>query len=342
MELDTLSLSTWDQLAAALPRSTTMAPTQQISFGKTVEPLVCICVSRDKAFHLLLEAPARTKAKLEIVRSAGLSVTTLTDHLVRYHGRQNLIDVKCTVRPHLQAFTSIATEIAELVLRDRMDAVVAVNQTIRKWKSFWGKPSSAMLGEEQQLGLIGEIATLQKLLGHLTSATAIEAWKGPLGFRHDFLFDKTALEVKATLSPARCHIINGIDQLQPVGNAKLHLVSLLASRIAKGGLSLVDAIRAITADLESQPAAYEVFQGRLAAAGYCPEHDPFYAETRFTLSESRVFEVRDDFPRLTSDMLKAPLSPRITTVRYVLNLEGLQSLSLSSWITRLSKQPRSK
>lgn len=340
MELDTLSLSTWDQLAEALPRSAAMAPTQQISFGNTVKPLVCICISRDKAFHLLIEAPSKTKAKLEVVRSAGLSAATLTDHLVRYHGRRNLIDVKCTVRPHLAAFTSIVTEIAGLVLRDRMDAVVAVNQTIRKWKSFWGKPSSAMLGEDQQLGLIGEIATLQELLGHLSAEVAVEAWKGPLGFRHDFLFNKTALEVKATLSTTRCHIINGIDQLQPVGNAKLHLVSLLASRIEKGGLSLVDAIRAITADLESQPAAFEVFQTRLAAAGYSPEHDPFYAETRFNLAEGRVFEVLGDFPRLSSGMLKAPISPRISSVRYALNLEGLPSLTLSSWVIRTIKPSR--
>jgi hypothetical protein len=180
----------------------------------------------------------------------------------------------------------------------------------------------------------------QALNLNMPPVAAIEAWKGPLGFRHDFLFDKTALEVKATLSPTRCHIINGIDQLQPVGNARLHLVSLLAVRTPKGGLSLIDAIRAVTTDLESEPAAYEVFQSRLAAAGYCPEHDPFYTETRFTLSESRVFEVGADFPRLNTGMLKTPLSPRVSSVRYVLNLEGLPSRTLSSWTARLSTQRR--
>lgn len=332
MELDALSLSAWDQLAAALPRAAAMAPTQQISFGNTVKPLVCICISRDKAFHLLIEAPSKTKAKLEVVRSAGLSATSLTDHLVRYHGRRNLIDVKCTVRPHLAAFTSIVTEIAGLVLRDRTDAIVAVNQTIRKWKSFWGKPSSAMLGEEQQLGLIGEVLTLQKLLNRLDAQVALAAWKGPLGFRHDFLFDNDALEVKATLSSARCHIINGIDQLQPVGSVRLHLVSWLASRVINGGISLVDAIHAIQTQLERDPASFGVFQERLAGIGCSPEHDQFYAATRFALSEGRVFEVAGEFPRLSSELLKTPLSPRISSVRYAVNLEGLSSQALPSWI----------
>ena len=164
MELEALSPSIWDQLAARIPRAGTMAPTEQLFCGKAVKPLICVCASRDKTFHLMLEIPPRTAAKLETSRSAGLSVSRLSDHFVRNHGRKNLIDVKCSARPHLTAFTAIAREIGGLVLRDRIDPILAVNQTIRKWKSFWGKPSLGLLSEDQQLGLLGELAALRQLI----------------------------------------------------------------------------------------------------------------------------------------------------------------------------------
>ena len=151
-----------------------------------------------------------------------------------------------------------------------------------------------------------------------------------------------ALEVKASLSPKRCHLINGLDQLEPIAGAELHLLSWTASRVIAGGTSLVDHVGVVESALRDFPREFEVFQERLAAVGYSPSHAALYDETRFVLGEGRVYCVNADFPALTPKSLKKPLSPRITGLVYAIGLDGLPSQGLRPWSAKLFAGGRSK
>jgi len=64
--------------------------------------------------------------------------------------------------------------------------------------------------------------------------------------------------------------------------------------------------------------------------GFRYEHCTTYEKSMFFFDEGRIFHIDGDFPRLIQSSLSAPLSPRISEIRYLLDLEGLTYLPLES------------
>ena len=175
---------------------------------------------------------------------------------------------------------------------------------IRAWQEFMRKGAQA-LSPEVEIGLIGELTLLRAIIdAGVPSAVAIESWVGPLDGIQDFELGTGALEVKATLSaagfPAKIGSLKQLDDStrQPLFVAGVRL------RQADRGQNLPEFVEARRLAIKGEAEAERLLSERLLAAGYFDAHADRYPR-RFALAGTRVVEVDDRFPRLTSGTVPA-------------------------------------
>ena len=127
----------------------------------------------------------------------------------------------------------------------------SVGEIIEEWAYFFDTVRNKKLSREEEVGLIGELLTLNHLYinGH---SNAIDYWFGPAGELHDF--KKTGewiLEIKTSVSPNPVVKVGYIDQLEPQ-SLPFHLILVKLSRDKKAGKSLPEIIAEIEALLKSK------------------------------------------------------------------------------------------
>ena len=175
---------------------------------------------------------------------------------------------------------------------------------IRAWQEFMRKGAQA-LSAEAEIGLIGELTLLRAIIdARVPPALAIEAWVGPLDGIQDFELGTGALEVKATLSPVGFPArIGSLEQLDSTTRQPL-FVSGVRLRQTDSGQNLPEFVEAMRFVIKGDAEAERLLAERLVAAGYFDAHADRYPR-RFALTGTRVLEVADGFPRLTSGMVPA-------------------------------------
>ncbi len=329
MEWNELEPSFWDHEIRMSANNDKMAIAIVLKNDGKSPFYVCVFISQDGTLHLLIEPEKPMKENLIDPKAAGLNLKILPNHLVSGRDRQNYIDLQCAAKPHAATFTELVKDIAAKILRDGIDPSSAVNTIIRRWKSFWGKPVTNILSETEQLGLLGELLVLETLLKS-NYPEAMVAWRGPYGEIHDFNFTNNFIEVKATTRSFHRHIINGIEQLETRNKQRLVLISFTATSTINVGINLSSKVKEICSMLIDRPDIFELFNDGLAVAGFRYEHSEVYERSQFNFKEGRVFHINEDFPRFTQSSLSNPLSPRISEIRYLLDLEGLTYLLMES------------
>lgn len=283
--------------------------------------------------HFAIEATNINKNDLETPKVNGLQVLLIS------YGFNNgkvsqFIDIMCNISGYLEEFTEVVKEIAKAILENGVSPLIAVNQTINSWISFWARQRRELLTEEEQVGLICELLILKKLC-KINPNLALKAWIGPLGEKHDFNFTDWTFEVKGTRKTERAHIINGIDQLKPHKNKRLAFVSYLLTMTENiNSVNLTVLVESLKNDFfQNQPTMTIKFNELLSNAGYNPIHTEEYTKFNVEVVESTFFEVNEEFPKLTSNMIKEPLSSRVSSIDYVISLEGIVGIDLRnlSW-----------
>lgn len=185
----------------------------------------------------------------------------------------------------------------------------------RRWHYLLQGGRAKGLSTEEQRGLVGELHFLRQLVRAIGSASAIEAWKGPLGSSKDFEFPKVCVEVKARRGAAKPFVsISSADQLTDVSGASLFLkVCDVASAIKPEGFNLHDHVTETLSLFEDDESALEVLQNLIDATGYDEVDD--YADRRWLVGVEREFQVVEGFPRLPS-----PLPDGVDKVSYAISL----------------------
>lgn len=242
------------------------------------------------------------------------------------------IDLSCSLSGYLKEFTEVIKEISLKIIDQNIDEVEAVNTTIQNWISFWKTNYRETLSEESQIGLIAELLMLKELC-KINPDNAINSWKGPTGEKNDFVFSEWNLEIKGTRSKRQIIKINGIDQLKPDNDKNLGLVlfSFSKSTNNQASLNLTKIIREIRNAFIDGGKVYLVsqFNTLLAQCGYSPIHASKYNEFNIELNGVQFFNIDSDFPKLTSDMLKKPLSQRIISLGYETSLIDMKGIPLT-------------
>ena len=240
-------------------------------------------------------------------------------------GRRTLV-IRLLESSHRDIFLTLCRDIAEAAARASSEAEVldlAVRRTWR-WHQLLRAGSDRRLTPDEQRGLAGELMVLQRyLLARLPAAACVAAWTGPTDAPKDFEIGRIAIESKARRGGATPYIaISSEHQLDTTGVDRLflHVVPIDRSPDSVvGSVTLPELADSLRRRIEStDPGARERFDALLLAAGLLPEHN--YDDFRWVAGESRVFEVRDKFPRLSATDL-----PRgVSSLRYSIALTACE------------------
>lgn len=279
--------------------------------------------------HLLVLLEA-SEAAVQDTQSRGLEVVTRA-LAVPGHAAGRYLDIICHEATGHEAFDLIGWEIAQRLVTGRESAPEVVARVLAKWRRFWGQTPRNMLSREEQLGLFAELWFFSVwLVPKAGAAEAIRRWRGPFGSRHDFEWQGRSVEVKATTSTrGAVHRINGLDQLALPENGGLLLFSMRLHEEGGSANTLPSVISACQSQLKEDPVLLERFELALVQAGYSPAYDDEYAKLRLRIVEEGLFEVREDFPRLTVTQLVTGVPMGVERVEYEINLSGFSHLCIA-------------
>lgn len=240
---------------------------------------------------------------------------------VRGNGKTATLELSTGARALYKEFFLFALDVADAVQQTDVKVAEAVENALRSWRELLQR--AARLSTEAELGLIGELLTLQRLAGS-RGDTAVDAWIGPLGQRHDFRLDAIELEVKTTSMPSREHYINGWEQMLPSEGTSLYLVSIQLENAGTGkGFSLPSLVSEVSATLG--PSAVTGFRRRLGTCGYLDADAAQYTDRFKRRSPDRLIRVDGSFPRMVPDLVDLPegLMHRIKELHYRIDVAGL-------------------
>ncbi|MGI8729272.1 MAG: PD-(D/E)XK motif protein [Solirubrobacteraceae bacterium] len=223
-------------------------------------------------------------------------------------------------------FVAFAGTVADDIQLEGMSVRTALQRSLRLFRRL--VRDVPLLAPERQLGLLGELWVLERLV-RSRGAAAMKSWLGPDAEAHDFRFDDIELEVKTTRRQQRRHTINGLDQLDRSPGAELFIVSLqfASAGPADAGASLAEAIgdlRRLLASLDQDAAAFDAVL--IDRFDLLPHTEHRYADRLKLRTEPRLIRVEDRTPRLLrSDVLAAAHDDmqRVVDADYTLDCEGL-------------------
>ncbi len=246
----------------------------------------------------------------------------ITINEVRFEGRR-CVEIAAENFTLFGTFYLLLSDIVRAVLDEGIPPIAAIETSLLRWKTLL--QMSALLSEERQLGLTGELWMLERLLLDPHADDALNSWVGPDRQAHDFRLRDNEFEVKTTSGPRRVHTINGIHQLEPSADTQLYVVSLRVIDAGSGGETLGERVDRLASLL--RPHDLPIYFGKLSAVGYRPADMIHYSRRRRLADAPRLIRVEDGVPRLTPEALvNFPgrfVSERITDIVYRIDVEGM-------------------
>lgn len=248
------------------------------------------------------------------------------------------LDIACNDASGHSLFDIIGAELVEgLTAASQGSSVQVVRRVLGKWRRFWGQLPTRSLSYEEQLGLFGELWFLTFwLAAKIGYSDAVQRWRGPFSARHDFEWSGVSVEAKTTTSTrGRTHKINGIDQLALPERGKLFLFSLRLREETNATYTLPSLVSLCRTGLGTDQDGISYFENALTQAGYSIAHEDIYSKLSFRVVQQGLFDVRDDFPRLTRTLFpKIPDS--IESIEYVINISGCGHLLVAESVDQFA------
>lgn len=212
--------------------------------------------------------------------------------------------------------------VADRVQQQGMPFAVAVRDVLGTYHELLR--GLGRLTDQEEVGLFGELFVLDHLLGHVSEADAVEAWRGAASEEHDFGFVQDDVEVKTTIAESRRHWVGTVTQLAPTQQRPLWVLSIQVTTAGLGGLTLPELIAGIRHKLVDGAVRHQ-FEARLADVRWSDDQVALYGR-RFRLrSDPAAYRVGPGFPAITTSALAAAGLPveRIASVAYLIDLSGM-------------------
>ncbi|MCY1176127.1 hypothetical protein D9M73_163880 [compost metagenome] len=209
-----------------------------------------------------------------------------------------------------EIFASITEDLYSKLhpLTRRKEVIAGFLTRVRLWQVFFEKQGDDGLSEEAQRGLYGELRFLKD---HVFASAenlekAVLSWTGPRSRQHDFQFGSAAVEVKTSASKQHQKLqIASEQQLDETTVGKLYLYYLSVALIETGADTLPALVDDIRTRLSLQTGALSEFDNLLIEAGYVDSHRAKYEPTGYSIRESAVFLVENDFPRIRESDIRS-------------------------------------
>ncbi|MEL4454853.1 PD-(D/E)XK motif protein [Lutimonas vermicola] len=199
------------------------------------------------------------------------------------------------------------------------EAIGIISSRIRYWKKLFGKYSNNILSPERQRGLFGELLFIKEMIesGNDMEET-IRAWEGPSGTNQDFYHNSDAVEVKTSIANVPVIKISNERQLDVKGLDRLFLVFYHLNEVPDKNYSLQNLIINIQDHFKDSYELLIIFNKRLKKAGISEEMIDNYNTTGYKVMEEMVFEISENFPKITS----SKVSEGISKISYEISLDS--------------------
>ncbi|WP_081688848.1 PD-(D/E)XK motif protein [Inquilinus limosus] len=230
--------------------------------------------------------------------------------------------------PHERVFTPVCREVVQAVHVHNREPWAAVASIIRQWQSAW-RLTRQYMNQSTQIGLAGELIILAKIMVPALGPRAVLLWSGPESERHDFISENLHIEVKTTRASRHEHEISRLDQLWIPHRRRLLLASVQLEISIGGALTPASLIDEVIDAIRTDPAAVDDFLLKLSHVGWSDEMRSSGELIRFHLRGAAIYDVDEEFPRLSEDFR---LPSGVLAIRYTVSLANLPSLGVDEVI----------
>lgn len=268
----------------------------------------------EPAFALVLATSPSQLPKLPKLKNLEAGFTSLPGGPAFY--------LRLKDRSQTEMFATLCRDIAAAAADaiDEGDALLKVVGRTNRWHHLLRGGRTSALSEQEQRGLIGELALLTWLATTLGAASALLAWRGPFGSPKDFELHGHCIEVKGRRAAAQPFVqISNEFQLADVEGHRTWLRVCAVDKVGEPfGQTLHHVVnKAGTMVCADDASLWQVYEEALAASGYRSEDS--YEEFRWLVAGGSWFEVVPGFPRI-----ELPLSGGVSEVRYALALSACE------------------
>ena len=206
-----------------------------------------------------------------------------------------------------------------------------VLRRLADWHNMLRRRREGLLTTEEIIGLVGELLFLRdQVLPRARGAGGIAAWRGAHRDEQDFAIGAWQIEVKTQLSTSDHRLLISSEAQLDTAGSRLLLCHQAVARAPAGGGAV--SLNALIDDLTRQfttagLVVLEQFEAALEACRYSRREE--YNEPEWLLTDRRLFEVRDDFPRITPSMLPAG----VHAVSYAILLNACEAFAVDLDVT---------
>lgn len=232
---------------------------------------------------------------------------------------ESIVVAMSDLESDVKIFTALADYLLGRISKIENVDFQTIHDIIEQWRSFvQGK--SENLSKSLQIGLFGELLFLRDLISLVGEDHAVKAWSGPERNKVDFIISPDcAVEIKSSKDPLRSEVmISSLGQLSD--GFERHYLRRYGLVESLNGTSILELYRDISTKLESYSNRDELHV-KVMHYGFNPliEYDSLLC---FEKASEVDYDVHDaDFPKITP-----PISPKIISVNYIINLDSQDSL----------------
>jgi hypothetical protein len=262
--------------------------------------------------------PVENESMNEQERLDGLFIM-ITNDLLKSNMNKDFLVIK-TQSSRREVFVPF---ISELICKDLSNPIDALEETLKEWRDFWsGK--RARLSKHEQIGLIGELLTLSKLIAN-SGPNIVEKWGGPLDWLHDFESDKLDLEIKTTTTQPDSVYISRISQVAPMlGDKRLQLVIIGLEEGEE--INLPRMVEIIRMNLVNSRRISD-FEKVLSRSGYRDSEKHHYMHN-YGLTYIKCHEITNDSPVLKPSLL-GDIPNTVADIKYNLLTHAMDMTDVS-------------
>ena len=203
-----------------------------------------------------------------------------------------------------------------------------VLDSIAKWKKLFDRIKSTLLSEQEQKGLIGELMFISESLEYgVTNDTIIENWYGPDYYNKDFIINNKGFEIKTTTQDRPTIKISSEQQLDKQDLNILYLIQYNLEESKSNGFTLPELINKIRVEIAGSFIIKSKFDEKLIQIGYFDDDSSNY-DTKYKLIEKHIYNVDDNFPKITKSTLPKGIFNSIYNIEtLVLNEFKIETLN---------------
>ena len=194
----------------------------------------------------------------------------------------------------------------------------------KQWHRLMEHQNKGLMDESRRKGLLGELLFLyEKLKSGYPIISAVQGWVGPDGADQDFIYNDLWYEIKSVGVSAETVSISSLEQLDNLDPGELVVIRIDKCPPEKPeSFTLNDQVKKVADLIKDDPDAPLLFESKLVKYGYIDLSE--YGEQRYFFTKKDLFNVTDDFPRLTS----AAVMPQIASAQYSISLSAIEGWRL--------------